>query len=221
MYCSNCSTKLPEGAKFCAECGTAAPKQASPSQRPSIAVDQHVATNEGQVIGLNVGKGPLQGGLSADINQGIGEVKQGGAVVGAIVGAEGPVHVGGQQNYGDTISIRDMSGDGGVIGRGQATVNKGIGGSDLAALFAPLLQAAQSVSSEKREQAVQEMARLQAEVAKGKGADDHMVAGLIESLVGLAPAAVSAVVSAFGSPLLAGIAGPATTYVLKKLGLKE
>jgi hypothetical protein len=107
MYCTNCSTKLPEGAKFCAECGTAAPKQAAPTQRPgmmpSITVDQHVETNEGQVVGLDAGKGALQGGLNADVNQDIGLIKDGGAVVGAILGAEAPVHVGGQQNYGDVV----------------------------------------------------------------------------------------------------------------------
>jgi hypothetical protein len=79
MYCTNCSTKLPEGAKFCAECGTAAPKQAAPTQRPgmmpSITVDQHVETNEGQVVGLDAGKGALQGGLNADVNQDIGLIK--------------------------------------------------------------------------------------------------------------------------------------------------
>ena len=69
MYCVNCSTKLPAGAKFCAECGTAAPEQVSRKERPGIKVDQHVETNEGQVVGLNAGKGALQGGLTADIKQ--------------------------------------------------------------------------------------------------------------------------------------------------------
>jgi len=222
MFCVNCGTKLSAGAKFCAECGTAAPEQASHMERPGIKVDQHVETNEGQVVGLNAGKGALQGGLTADVKQDIGEVKDGGAAVGAILGAEGPIHIGPQQNYSGNINVGDVSGDGVAIGPGaQATVTKGIGGPELAALFGPVLQAAQSVPPEKREHAVQDAARLQAEVAKGEGADDETVAGLVESLVGLAPTAVSAVVSAFGSPLLAGIAGPATSYVLKKLGVKE
>ena len=265
MYCTNCGTKLPEGAMFCAKCGTAAPKQTDLAQRPGITVDQHVDTNEGQVVGLTVGKGALQGGLNADVKQDIGVVKEGGAVVGTILGAEGPVHVGGQQSYGDTvhgpktqvdtgggtyiaggvntgggdivgrdkqvggdevrgdkISVGNVSGDGVAIGRNaQATVNEGIGGPELAALFAPIIQAAQSGPPGKREQAVQETQLLQVEVAKGKEANDETVAGLVESLVGLVPGAISAVCSAFGSPLLAGIAGPATSYVLKKLGLKR
>ena len=265
MYCKNCGTKLPERAKFCAECGTAAPKQTDPAQRPGITVDQQVETNAGQVVGLTAGKGALQGGLNADVRQDVGVVKDGGAVVGAILGAEGPVHVGGQQSYGDTVhgpktqidtrgaayiaggvntgggdfvgrdkqvggdevrgdKIRfgNVSGDGVAIGRNaQATVNKGISGPELAALFAPIMQAAQSGPPDKREQAVQETQQLQDEVAKGKEANDETLAGLVESLVGLAPGAISAVCSAFGSPLLAGIAGPATSYVLKKLGLRK
>ena len=43
------------------------------------------------------------------------------------------------------------------------------------------------------------------------------MAKLIDGIVGLAPAAVSAVVSAFATPILGGVAGPATKYVLDKL----
>ena len=55
------------------------------------------------------------------------------------------------------------------------------------------------------------------EAARGEKADDGRLAQLIEGLVDLAPGAVSAVVSAFASPILAGIAGPVTKYVLDKL----
>jgi len=66
-------------------------------------VDQHVGTNEGQLVGFSAGEGALRGALNADVGQDIGVIKDGGAVVGAIPGAEGPVHVGGQQSYGDTV----------------------------------------------------------------------------------------------------------------------
>ena len=270
MHCRNCGARIPEGAKFCAQCGTAVAQQASPAHGPGITVDQHVQTNEGQVVGLTAGQDALQGGLNAKINQDIGVVKEGGAAVGAILGAEGPIHLGGQQTYGDVvhgpktqvdtggaayvagnvdvsggdfvgrdmhvggdvvrgdktggdkITVGDVTGDAVAIGQGaQATSNKGISGPELAALFAPIMQAAQSGPPDKREQAVQETQQLQAEVAKGKEANDETMAGLVESLVGLVPGAIGAVVSAFGSPLLGGIAGPATSYVLKKLGLKK
>lgn len=70
-------------------------------------------------------------------------------------------------------------------------------------------------------QAAQDVQQLQAELAKGKKADDGTVAGLVENLVGLVPGAVSAVASAFGSPMLAGVAGPVTSHMLHKLGLRR
>ena len=97
----------------------------------------------------------------------------------------------------------------------------GLSGPEVAALFAPILQAAQSVPQENHDQAVQAAEQLQAEVAKGSKADDEKVAGLVEGLVGLVPGSVSAMATAFGSPLLAGVAGPVTSYVLKRLGLRK
>jgi uncharacterized protein YraI len=61
------------------------------------------------------------------------------------------------------------------------------------------------------------VAALKQEAAKGKNADDRVVARLVEGLVGLMPGAASAVVSAFATPILGGIAGPVTEYVLEKL----
>ena len=103
MHCTNCGAKLPEGAKFCAQCGTAVAQQASPTHRSGITVDQHVQMNEGQVVGLTAGQGALQDGLNANINQEFGTIKEGGSAVGAILGPQGPVHVGGQQTYGDVV----------------------------------------------------------------------------------------------------------------------
>jgi hypothetical protein len=47
-----------------------------------------------------------------------------------------------------------------------------------------------------------------------------VIAKLVDGLVGLVPGATSAVVSAFTTPLLAGIAGPVTGFVLDKLRSK-
>jgi hypothetical protein len=84
-------------------------------------------------------------------------------------------------------------------------------------LFAPLLDAAQQAPPQQQEAAVETVVALQEEVAKGEEADDGRMANLIEGLVQLVPAAVTAVVSTFASPILAGVAGPVTKYVLDKL----
>ena len=43
------------------------------------------------------------------------------------------------------------------------------------------------------------------------------MAKLVDGIVGLVPGAVSAVVGAFATPILGGIAGPVTQYVLDKM----
>jgi hypothetical protein len=43
------------------------------------------------------------------------------------------------------------------------------------------------------------------------------VAKLIDKLVDLVPGAISAVVSAFATPILGGVAGPVTRFVLDRL----
>jgi hypothetical protein len=79
------------------------------------------------------------------------------------------------------------------------------------------MQAARQAPPDRQAEAVKAAEDLKAEASRGQGADDGTLAKLIEGLVGLVPAAVSAVVSAFASPLLAGIAGPVTKYVLNKI----
>ena len=58
---------------------------------------------------------------------------------------------------------------------------------------------------------------LKAEVTKGEKSDDSKVAKLIDKLIDLVPGAISAVVSTFATPILGGIAGPVTKFVLDKL----
>lgn len=226
MFCSNCGVTLTVGAKFCSNCGTPVAPPSGQAKKPGIKVDQHVETNEGQVVGLSAGQGAVDAGLNADIKQDFGVIKDGGAAVGAILGATGPVNVGGTHHYeevnqGPKYDVKVSGSQGVIIGdHGRININNGISPADLAGIFTPILQAAQNASPGQRQQAAQTAEQLQAEVAKGAQADDKTMAGLIESLVGMVPGAVGAVVSAFGSPLLAGIAGPVTSYVLSRLGLK-
>lgn len=121
---------------------------------------------------------------------------------------------------GDDINVGDMSGNVGVaIGRGaRASVNQGVSPRDLEPLFATLLASvAQHTSAEKRDAAVQKVEELKQEVAKGKDANDSRIATIIDGLTAMVPGAVGAVVSTFASPILGGIAGPVTRFVLGKI----
>jgi hypothetical protein len=67
---------------------------------------------------------------------------------------------------------------------------------------------------------MQKAEALKDEVTKGKDANDDRIGGLLDDLVKLAPNAVSAIGAAFGQPILAGIAGPVTKFILSRLGIK-
>ena len=71
-----------------------------------------------------------------------------------------------------------------------------------------------------RSQAETALEAIRQELAKGAHPDDRVMARLLKELVGLIPAAASAVGSAFATPLLTALVGPATKLVLDKLGGK-
>jgi hypothetical protein len=97
-------------------------------------------------------------------------------------------------------------------------VVQGIAPRDLEPLFAPLLAAiSEAAPNDKKAAALQHAQALKAEAAKGKEAEDGTMARMIEGLAGLVPEAVNTIVVTFGSPILAGLAGPITKYVLDKL----
>ncbi len=144
---------------------------------------------------------------------------------GSLVGRDKIVYgdeVRGDKVLGDKTTIGDITGSTiGVIGRvEQSTVTVGIPAADLERLFAPITAAAHQADPAQRQAAEQTAQALKAEAGKGKQADDTRLARLIDGLVGLVPAAVTAVVSAFASPILAGVAGPVTQYVLQKISGK-
>jgi hypothetical protein len=127
---------------------------------------------------------------------------------GTAVGARG-VFVGGK-NTGSINTGTQISTGGGAY--------QGVSPRDLEALFAPLLAAvAREAPTDAKPAAVQHVQELKAELAKGKQADVGKVDKLVDGLVGLVPKAVGAVVSTFASPILGGVAGPVTKYVLEKL----
>jgi len=120
-------------------------------------------------------------------------------------GQSGGINIGG--------SVGSVGGD--IVGRDKIT-----GAPSVAALesaLRPLSEAIGAAPIEARIEAEAKLASLKQEAAKGKDANDGVVAKLIDGLVGLVPSATTAVVSAFATPLLGGIAGPVTSFVLDKL----
>ena len=61
------------------------------------------------------------------------------------------------------------------------------------------------------------MEALKEEIAKEEQADDGKIAKIVDGLVEMVPGAIGAVVSLFATPILGGIAGPVTKFVLDKL----
>jgi len=146
---------------------------------------------------------------------------EGGAYIGGSVNTGGGELIGRDKTvHGDDIRIGNMTGNTGVaIGRGaRANVIQGASRGELERVFADLLKAVQQGASlEQQADVVQMVHSLKEEASKGEQVDDNRMAKLIDSLVGLAPSAASAVVSAFASPLLAGIAGPVTKFMLNRI----
>lgn len=119
---------------------------------------------------------------------------------------------------GDTINVGDVSGAGIAIGRGaQATVTTGISAQELQRLFEPLMTSIREMPVANQTEALKRAEELKQEVAKGKAADDSKMGKLIDGLVGLVPGAVSGIASIFASPIVGGLAGPVTKYVLDKI----
>jgi hypothetical protein len=120
-----------------------------------------------------------------------------------------------RQSGGVNISGAVGSVGGDIVGR-----DKIVGTPSAAALDAalqPLIEAIKTAPADNRGDAEQKLAGLKQETAKGKDANDGTIAKLIDGLVALVPGAASAVANAFATPILGGIAGPVTNFVLDKL----
>ncbi len=120
------------------------------------------------------------------------------------------------QSGGINISGGSITVGGDMVGRDKI-VGTEVSKVQLDQLLHPIEQAIKAAPPENQLAAMQKLEDLKNEAAKGKNAKDGTVAKLVDGLVGLIPGAVAATVSAFGTPLLGGIAGPATKYVLDKI----
>jgi hypothetical protein len=109
----------------------------------------------------------------------------------------------------------DIKGD--VVGGDQTKTINFAPPPELDNALRPVAEAIRSAPSEKQAEAEAKLDELKREAAKGEDADDGVVARLVDGLVSLVPGAVSAVVAAFGSPILSGVAGSATKFVLDKI----
>ncbi len=122
------------------------------------------------------------------------------------------------QSGGVNISGSTVHIGGDVVGRDKITnITTGLTGDQLNQLFTPLMNALRAAPSEKRDEAMQKAEDLKKEVAKGKEANDGVMAKIVDGLVALAPGAIGAVVGVFATPILGDIAGPITRYVLDRI----
>jgi hypothetical protein len=127
------------------------------------------------------------------------------------------------QSGGVNISGRIGSVRGSIVGRDMFVSVTSAAAIDDA--FGPVLDAIKAAppqvrpEAETKLKAVKQEAAKQ-EAAKGKDRDDRVMAKLLDELIGLIPAAASAVGSAFATPVLGALVGPATKLVLDKLGGK-
>jgi hypothetical protein len=114
----------------------------------------------------------------------------------------------------------NISGTVGAVGGDIVGRDKISGVASAAALddlLRPVLDAIKAAPSEAQPEAEAKLTALKQEAAKGKDANDGVIAKLVDGLVGLVPAAASAVVGAFSMPILGGLTGPVTGFVLDKL----
>ncbi len=144
---------------------------------------------------------------------------------GEIIGRDKIVHgddVHGDKVGGDKISVGNIENAQGVaIGRGaqaRADIRQGAGSAEIARLFETLREEVADGPEVADPAAVeQKIAALESEVKKGERADDEQVAGLLQDLADLAPAAVESLVGLFTSSVMAKLAGGATRFVVGRL----
>lgn len=122
---------------------------------------------------------------------------------------------GGVSNIGGTIN----TGGGHVVGGNMTvTTNTTYSPIEIHNTWQPVAEAIRAASPDRRAAAEAKLEDLKKEVANGNKAEDGTIARLVKGLVGLVPSAVSAIVGAFATPILGGVAGPVTKFVLDELG---
>jgi hypothetical protein len=80
----------------------------------------------------------------------------------------------------------------------------------------PIADLVEEVPAEAKSKAGPKLTALDQEVSKGDDADDSSIAGFLQDIVEAIPKAAGVVASAFATPILSGIAGPVTNFVLDR-----
>jgi hypothetical protein len=116
------------------------------------------------------------------------------------------------------------TGGGPVVGRDMTINTTTSTTSKTQIAFQPIADAVKDAPAALQPAAEATLASLKKEVEKseqGEKPNDTVIAGLLKGLAGLVPSAVSAIASAFGTPILGAVAGPATQLALKELGVDQ
>lgn len=92
-----------------------------------------------------------------------------------------------------------------------------ISNSQINSLFQPVEDAIRSAPAEKQPEALEKLEGLKQEAARGKDADHGRMNKLIDGIVDLVPGALKSLASVFATPVLSGVAGPVSQFLLGKL----
>jgi hypothetical protein len=121
------------------------------------------------------------------------------------VGQSGGVYVSGGTVNAQNIAGRDMH------------IGTQITHSQINEVFQPVEDVIRTATTDKQPEALQHLEHLKQEAEKGNQADHGRMTKLIDGILGLVPAALTSVAAAFGTPLLTGVAGPVTQFLLNKM----
>lgn len=197
MQCQKCKSKLPAKAKFCPECGTALPAETS------IYVKQEVGKVEGTVVGQALDGDQLPPNLRSTTTQKVDSVESGGTVVGTSIG--NAQQIGGQRQYGDNITVGDITDTTGVaIGKdNQVTVTQGASAEEIAKAFSILLEKVQVMPESPEKAMVQTAVQgLEAEAERGEEAEEGKVQKWFTFLGNMAPDVWEVAVHTFTNPIM-------------------
>lgn len=185
---------------------------APPANQAKLTGSGAIAQGSGAVA---VGRGGVYvgGGNAGTINTGTqirSDLVRGDKVLGNKIGSQ--INTGGGAFISGPISA-----SGNVIGRDQI-ITQGGSAHSLDSLFATLMHTVvQQVSADRQTAAIERVQELKAEVEKGQQADDSKLGRIIDGLVAMVPGALGTVTTLFATPILRGVAGPVTRFVLERL----
>jgi hypothetical protein len=180
---------------------------------PVAGGDQTIVDAQGSQGLVNQPTGPVTQTFGPQIDTGGGAYVTGGVNTGG-GGFTGRDHI----VHGDVITTGNLSGTGIALGsHASATVTTGIDAAALGAALTPVAEAVRQSGADAatQAQAMQMIDELKQELSKGKDkSNDGQVANVLKGLTDLVPGAVSAVVSAFATPVIGGLAGPVAKFFL-------